>query len=76
MPAALAGLTKSEWELILNEACYCQIDAQIVRYYIINGLYQVEVGSEIDRVRRTVYNHLKKRIFPRAQEVAEKLNII
>ena len=76
MPSELARLTRSEWELILGEATFCKIDIEIVRGYLINGMYQVDVGGEVDRDRRTVYNRLHKYIFPRAQEVAHKLNII
>ena len=76
MPAQLAGLTKSEWELILAEACYSQLDEDIVRHYIMKGLCQIEVGGELDRTRQTIHNHLRSRIFPRAQEVATKLHII
>ena len=76
MPKELEKLTRSEWELILNEACYSPLDEDIVRHYIMKGLCQIDVGGELDRTRQTIHNHLRSRIFPRAQEVATKLNII
>lgn len=76
LPEDLAGLTRSEWELILSEARYNQIDAEIVRLYIIGGLAQVDTATEVDRVRMTVYRRLKRNIYPRAREVLRKLNMI
>jgi hypothetical protein len=75
MPVELRTLSRSEWELILHEACLSQIDVQIVRGYILDGLPQCEVGADLDRDRKTVYRHLQG-IYPRAKEIAKKLNII
>lgn len=75
LPTDLAGLTRSEWELILSEARYNQIDAEIVRLYIIGGLAQVDTATEVDRVRTTIYRRLRDRIYPRAREIIQKCNI-
>lgn len=76
LPEDLAGLTRSEWERILSEARYSQLDAEIVRLYILNGVAQVDTATELDRVRMTVYRRLKRNIYPRAREVLRKLNMI
>lgn len=76
LPEDLAGLTRSEWEQILSEARYSQIDAEIVRIHIILGLAQVDTATELDRVRMTIYRRLRKNIYPRAREVAKKLNML
>ena len=76
LPEDLAGLTRSEWGLILSEACFNQIDAEIVRIHIMDGVAQVDTAVELDRVRMTIYRRLRRNIYPRAREVAEKLNII
>lgn len=75
LPEDLAGLTRSEWEQILSEARYSQLDAEIVRLYILNGVAQVDTATELDRVRTTVYRRLRTVIYPRAREVIKKCNI-
>lgn len=76
LPEDLAGLTRSEWGQILLEARFSQIDAEIVRIHIMDGVAQVDTATELDRVRMTIYRRLRKNIYPRAREVANKLNII
>ena len=76
LPEDLAGLTRSEWGLIVSEACFGQIDAEIVRIHIMDGVAQVDTATELDRVRMTIYRRLRKNIYPRAREVARKLNMI
>lgn len=76
LPKDLAGLTRSEWGLIVSEARFSQIDAEIVRIHIMNGWAQIDVASELDRDRKTIYRKLHKTIIPRAREVASKLNMI
>lgn len=76
LPEDLAGLTRSEWGLIVSEARFSQIDAEIVRIHIMDGVAQVDTATELDRVRTTIYRRLRKNIYPRAREVAEKLHMI
>lgn len=76
LPRDLAGLTRSEWDLILSEARFSEIDAEIVRLYILMGVAQVDTATELDRVRRTIYRRLNKNIYPRAREVGQKLHIL
>lgn len=76
LPDDLAGLTRSEWELILSEARYSQIDREIVRLYILGGMAQIDTATELDRVRTTIYRRLRNNIYPRAREIATKLQII
>lgn len=75
LPEDLAGLTRSEWERILSEARYSQIDAEIVRLYILQGVAQVDTATEVDRTRVTVYRRLQQVIYPRAREIVQKCNI-
>ena len=76
LPGDLAGLTRSEWEMIVSEARFSPIDAEIVRIHIIGGVAQVDTAAELDRVRMTIYRRLRKNIYPRAREVAIKLHMI
>lgn len=76
LPNDLDGLTRSEWDLILSEACFSEIDTEIVKLYILMGVAQVDAATELDRVRRTIYRRLHKHIYPRAREVGQKLHII
>lgn len=76
LPEDLAGLTRSEWGLIVSEARFSQIDAEIVRIHIMDGWAQVDVATELDRDRKTIYRKLHNTIIPRAREVAGKLHII
>lgn len=76
LPEDLAGLTRSEWGQILLEACFSQIDAEIVKLHIMDGVAQVDTATELDRVRMTIYRRLRKNIYPRAREVAGKLHMI
>lgn len=76
LPQDLAGLTRSEWELILSEARFNPIDAEIVRIHIMQGVAQVDTATELDRVRMTIYRRLRKNIYPRAREVAQKLHMV
>lgn len=62
--------------MICSEARYSEIDAEIVRLYIIMGVAQVDTATELDRVRRTIYRRLNKNIYPRAREVGLKLHIL
>lgn len=76
LPDDLSGLTRSEWEKIISEARFSQIDREIVRLHILEGLAQVDTATELDRVRMTVSRRLHKVIYPRAREVAQKLHIL
>lgn len=76
LPNDLAGLTRSEWEKIISEARFSQIDKEIVRLHILEGIAQVDTAAELDRVRMTVSRRLHKIIYPRAREVAQKLQIL
>lgn len=76
LPEDLAGLTRSEWGQILLEARFSQIDAEIVKLHIMDGVAQVDTATELDRVRMTIYRRLRKNIYPRAREVAGKLHMI
>lgn len=76
LPNDLTGLTRSEWEKIISEARFSQIDKEIVRLHILEGIAQVDTAAELDRVRMTVSRRLHKIIYPRAREVAQKLHIL
>lgn len=75
LPPDLARLSRDEWEQILDQAMFCELDAGIVRNYIMLGMSQVDTGTEVDRVRSTIYRRRGK-ILERAREVAKNLNMI
>ena len=74
LPPDLAGLTISEWDMILNQAGYSSVDAGIVRFYILGRMAQVDAAAELDITERTIRRHITD-IIDRARVVANKLNI-
>jgi hypothetical protein len=42
----------------------------------MDGVAQIDTAVELDRVRMTIYRRLHRNIYPRAREIAEKLNLI
>ncbi len=75
IPSDLSGLLRSEWERIIEEAGFDEIDEGIVRDCILDKYSQAYAAGGVDRTRCTVSRRLPK-IIQRAREVAKKLNII
>lgn len=75
LPPDLSGLLRSEWEKIIEEANYDEVDEGIVRDCIMDKYSQAYAASGIDRTRCTVSRRLPK-IIQRAREVAAKLHMI
>ena len=75
LPSDLSGLLRSEWEKIIEEANYDEVDEGIVRDCIMDRCSQAYAASGIDRTRCTVSRRLPK-IIQRAREVAAKLHMI
>lgn len=75
LPPDLAGLLRSEWETILEQAGFDEVDEGIVRDCIISRYTQAYAASGVDRTRCTVSRRLP-RIIDRARSVARKLKMI
>lgn len=75
LPPDLSGLLRSEWEKIIEEANYDEVDEGIVRDCIMDRCSQAYAAGGIDRTRCTVYRRLPK-IIQRARVVAEKLGML
>lgn len=75
LPSDLSGLLRSEWDRIIEEANFDEIDEGIVRDCIMDRCSQAYAASGIDRTRCTVSRRLPK-IIQRAREVAAKLHKI
>lgn len=75
LPSDLAGLLRSEWELIIDEAGLDMVDEGIVRDCFIDKYSQAYAASGVDRTRCTISRRLP-RVIRRVREVAEKLNLI
>lgn len=75
LPPDLAGLTRSEWETIVDQAGYSTLDAGIVRTYILGRMAQVDAAAELDTTERTIRRHITP-IIDRARCVAKKLDIV
>lgn len=75
LPSDLSGLLRSEWEKIIEEANYDEVDEGIVRDCIMDRCSQAYAASGIDRTRCTVSRRLPK-IIQRARAVAAKLHMI
>jgi hypothetical protein len=75
LPSDLSGLLRSEWDRIIEEANFDEIDEGIVRDCLMDKYSQAYAASGIDRTRCTVSRRLPK-IIQRAREVAAKLNML
>lgn len=75
IPEDLSGLLLSEWERIISEAGYCDLDAEIVRRYIVAKEAQIDVAGALCMERSTLSRHLPG-IYARARLTAQKLNMI
>lgn len=74
LPPDLSGLLRSEWETIIEEAGFDEVDEGIVRDCFMAKYTQVYAAGGVDRTARTVSRRLPK-IIERAQAVAKKLNM-
>ena len=75
VPEDLAGLLRSEWETIIEQANLEEIDESIVREVLIERYTLTYAGTGIDRERTTIYRRLP-RIIKRVRDVAYKLNLL
>ena len=75
IPSDLSGLLRSEWDRIIEEAGFDEIDEGIVRDCIMAKYSQAYAASGVDRTRCTVSRRLPK-VIRRAREVAVKLNML
>ena len=75
MPSDLSGLLRSEWDRIIEEANFDEIDEGIVRDCLMDKYSQAYAASGVDRTRCTVSRRLPK-IIQRARAVAAKLNML
>ena len=75
LPADLSGLLSSEWERIIEEAGFDEIDEGIVRDCFISKYTQAYAASGVDRTRCTIARRLPH-VVVRAREVANKLKIL
>ena len=75
VPEDLAGLLRSEWESIIEQANLEEIDECIVREVLIERYTLTYVGTGINRERTTIYRRLPM-IIKRVRDVASKLKIL
>ena len=75
LPSDLSGLLRSEWDRIIEEAGFDEIDEGIVRDCLMDKYSQAYAASGVDRTRCTVSRRLPK-IIQRARAVAAKLNML
>ena len=75
LPQDLSGLLRSEWETIIEEAGFDEVDEGIVRDCFMFRYTQAYAASGVDRTRCTVYRRLPK-VIASVREVAYKLNMI
>lgn len=75
LPSDLSGLLRSEWDRIIEEAGFDEIDEGIVRDCLMDKYSQAYAASGVDRTRCTVSRRLPK-IIQRARAVAAKLHMI
>lgn len=75
LPNDLAGLLRSEWDRIIDEAGFDSVDEGIVRDCLVDKYSQAYAASGVDRTRCTISRRLP-RVVSRAREVAVKLQMI
>ena len=75
IPSDLSGLLRSEWDRIIEEAGFDEIDEGIVRDCLMDKYSQAYAASGVDRTRCTVSRRLPK-IRQRARAGAAKLNML
>lgn len=75
MPSDLSGLLRSEWETIIEEAGFDEVDEGIVRDCFISKYTQIYAATGVDRAQCTISRRLPK-IVCRVREVAKKLNML
>ena len=75
LPVDLAVLLRSEWETIIEQAGFDEVDEGIIRDCIIDRYTQAYAATGVDRSRSTVVRRMPH-ILVRAREVAAKLNML
>ena len=75
LPSDLAGLLRSEWETIIEQAGFDAVDEGIIRDCILDRYTQAYAATGVDRSRSTVCRRLPK-IIARSREVAAKLKML
>ena len=75
LPVDLAGLLRSEWETIIEQAGFDEVDEGIIRDCIIDRYTQAYAATGVDRSRSTVTRRMPH-ILARAREVAAKLDML
>lgn len=74
LPAELNGLLRAEWETIIEQAGFDEVDEGIVRDCFMSKYTQAYAASGVDRHRRTICRRMPA-VIARAQEVAKKLKM-
>ena len=74
LPAILNGLLTDQWEAIIEQAGFDEVDEGIVRDCFMSKYTQAYAAGGVDRHRRTINRRIPK-VIARAQEVAEKLKM-
>lgn len=58
LPKELQNLKRSDWEQVSREVMLDEIDRQIVQYYIMDRLPQMDAAAEIGIDRKTISRRL------------------
>ena len=75
LPDDLAALLRSEWETIIEQGGFDEVDEGIIRDCILDRYTQAYAATGISRTRVTVSRRLPL-IMQRARDVAKKLKMI
>lgn len=75
LPEDLAGLLRSEWEIIIEQAGFDAVDESIARDCLLERYTQAYAASGVDRSRVSVCRRLPY-IVSRARGVAIKMKMI
>lgn len=75
IPSDLAGLLRSEWELVLEQASLGAEDTVIARECLFERVPQIEVAADLGIDRSTI-SHRIPQIVARVQQTAKKLDMV
>ena len=70
-----ADFTRSEWEMVIQEAALGIDDTKIARMYLLDAIAQADIGAELNLTRSAISKRLP-RIIDKIERTAKKLGIV
>lgn len=74
VPESLEGLTRSDWESVIEQANLGAENTKIAKMYLLDAIPQVEIGEAVGLTRSTVSRRMPG-ILDKVEHTARKMNI-